>query len=110
MAKQKKKVNAFQNDKLAKIHYKKSYLKRFKVIINAIAGEDIYSQIPDIVLENLFRSRVHSLKIVASEGQHIPKKLLIDSKAILSGWAKLEKINITPCNIELSFDEYKEVG
>jgi hypothetical protein len=71
MAQCKKKANGYQRQKLAKAHHKNEFFRKLKHIVNSLCGEDVYSQIPQFVLGNLYNARTHSLKVVVPDGNSI---------------------------------------
>jgi hypothetical protein len=110
MAQHKKKANAYQRQKLAKAQHKNEFFRKLKHIINSICGEDIYSQIPQFVLENLYNARTHSLKVVVPDGNNIPYEIVNDAKFVLSAWSKKIKIAITSNGFEITLDEFYTIA
>ena len=110
MAQHKKKASGYQREKLAKAHHKNEFFRKFKHILNSLCGEEVYSQIPPLVLGNLYNARTHSLKLVVADGNNVPYKTVNEAKWLLSAFTKEKKIAITPNGLEITLDEFYTIG
>lgn len=106
MAHHKKKPTGHQLQKLAVAQYKKEFFRKLKLIINTYCGEDIYSLIPQNVLEMIYMSRSHSFKYVVAEGHEITSKALDNIKRFLPLLFKAEKIALTSQGHEISIHDF----
>jgi len=110
MAQRKRKASGYQREKLAKAHHKNEFFRKIKHLLNSLCGEDVYSQIPPLVLGNLYNARTHSLKLVVPEGNNVPIKIVNDAKWLLSAFTKDKKIAITPNGLEITLDEFYTIA
>jgi hypothetical protein len=106
MPQRKKKPNAFQNQKLERARHKNEFLCKLKHTINTACGEDVYSLIPPIVIDNAYNGRCHSVKFVAAEGHKVSNEILNDIRAILSAMLKRTKIPYTEEGHEIFLDDF----
>ena len=106
MSQRKKKVNTYQNQKLANAQHRNEFLRKLKVIINTVADSDVCSPIPQVIFNNIYTGRNHSLKVIVPSGYKVPYEIHWDAKCILSAWLKRENIILTPGNLQITLDEF----
>lgn len=110
MPSHKKKPSSFQKQKLAKILHKKEFLRKLKYMINTISGEDIYSDIPQIIIETIYNERPHSFKVIVKNGCKIPSEIMSDIRLMLPEWTKKVKLIIIPDRLDITLEEFYTVG
>jgi hypothetical protein len=110
MAQRKKKANTNHQQKVAMAQQKNEYLRRFRFILNCLAGFDAYSLFSKKEIEKEYILRAHSLKIIAAENHAIPAQLIQDIRPILSFWVKKEPFQLLPNSLEISLDEFFTFG
>jgi len=110
MAQRKKKPSEHQLQAIATAHHRNEFMRKIKHNLNSCCGEDIYSLIPNYILDDLYLKRNHSLKVVEAKGHSIPKEVLNEIKAFVSKWTKDETIEYSLFPLKTTLDEYFTVG
>jgi|SRR5665647_517855 len=110
MAQRKKKPSGHQLEAIAKAHYKNEFMRKLKLIMNSIAGEDICSLIPLAHLETIYSIRCYSLKLVPAEGHLVSPVILNNMKSFFSAWVKDQPIPYKPNELKISLDDFFTVG
>lgn len=110
MAQRKHKTNNQQNQKLEQIKYRKEFLMRLKYFVNLLSGEDVYSDIPTYVIDNLYQIRAHALKIVFPPALKIPHADQQIKKSVLFKAIKEDTITISPNGLTMNIEEFFTIG
>ncbi len=109
MSQHKKKPTPHQSQKLAAAQYRNEFFRKMKHIIDACCGTDIFTQIPQKVLNNAYSCRSAFFNFIVAENSQIPTALLKDNKVVLSQIIKNHKIIIQTSNLEISLADYYTV-
>ena len=110
MAQKKKKPSEHQIQAIAQAHYKNEFMRKLKLMINTCCGEDIFSLIPNRILEKVYLIRYHSLHIAAAGGHSIPPKLMTDLKVTFSELLKTITIELPPNGHKILLNDFMTVG
>jgi len=110
MAQRKKKPSGHQLEVIAKAHHKNEFLRKFKYFCNSCCDEDIYSLIPQKVIERIYLFRYHTFKVLPAEGQLVTNVVLSNMKSYLSRRVKMDKIVLSQIGIEITIEDYFTVG
>ncbi len=79
-------------------------------MVNTISGEDIYSGIPQIIIETIYNERPHSFKVIVKHGCKISSGVMRDMRVILPEWIKKNKLTIIPDRLDITLEEFYTVG
>lgn len=110
MAQRKKKPSGHQLQKIAVAQYRNDFFRKMEFIINSYCGENIYSLIPQSVLEKAYLTRCHSFSYSPAKGCKIARGVMNDTKCILPNLIKTQKLAITPKGHEITITDYFTVG
>ncbi len=110
MTKRKKKPSGHQQEAIARAHHKNEFLRKLRHFINCFSNEDIFSLIPNKILDRTYIIRCHSLSIFPANTVLIPNDLLNEIRKILSTWVKKECLVLPKFNQSISIDAFLTVG
>jgi len=109
MAQRKKKPSGHQLQTIAQAHHKNEFLRKLKYTINSCVGEDIYSLIPTLILNNLYTLRHHSLLIIPAEGHSVRNEILSNAKRLLVPQIKLDRFVLPQNGSKTTLEDYLTV-
>ena len=110
MAQRKKKQSGHQLEIIAKAHHKNEFLRKFKYICNSCCDGDIYSLIPQKVIDRIYQFRYHTFKVLPAEGHLVTNVVLSNIKSYLSRRVKMDKIVLSQTGIEITIEDYFTVA
>ncbi len=110
MAQRKKKPSGHQLESIARAHHKNEFLRKLKHFVNSCSGEEVFSLIPQTILDRIYIIRCHSLSVFPAKGNAIPNNLLNELRHILSAWLKKETLVLSKFNQSISIDDFLTVG
>lgn len=106
MAQRKKKPSGHQLQAIANAQHKNEFMRKLKFTINSCSGEDIYSLIPPLILNNLYKLRHHSLLIIPAEGHSVHPEIVSNAKRLLLPQIKLDKFVLPQNNTKTTLEDY----
>jgi hypothetical protein len=109
MTQRRKKSTSFQKQKIAKAQHRNEFIRKLKIVINAINGKDGPVDLSQTLLEKLYNSRLHSFKVVVPDQCTVPSEIVNYTRQIISGWAKKEKVIVIPGKLEVTIEEFYTV-
>jgi hypothetical protein len=75
-------------------------------IINTINGKEVYSMIPQPILDRLYSSRTLSFKFIVPPECTVPSRIINDARQTMSYLTKKKEIIIIPGKLEIALDEF----
>lgn len=106
MTQRRKKATTFQKQKIAKAQHRNEFIRKIKIVINAVIGKDGPVELSQTLLERLYNSRMHSFKVVVPDQSTVPTEIINYTRQIISAWLKTRVVVVIPSKLEVSVEEF----
>lgn len=111
MSKSKRKTGRYHQGKVDREKRKTEFLKKFKEMMNSLAGESIYSCLSRKDIDIMYKYRCHPFRVVPAEGYCITGEILNDCQRFLVIWMQNQFFTIQPNDVRISlYDFYSVAG
>lgn len=106
MTQRRKKATSFQKQKIAKAQHRNEFIRKIKIVTNAVVGKDEPVELSQTLLERLYNSRMHSFKVVVPDQCTVPSDIVKYTQQLTSAWLKTRVIEVIPKKLETSIEEF----
>jgi hypothetical protein len=106
MTQRRKKATTFQKQKIAKAQHRNEFIRKLKIVINAVIGKDAPVDLSPTLLERLYNSRMHSFKVVVPDQCTVPSEIINYTRQLISAWLKTRVVVVIPNKLETSIEEF----